>query len=115
MALDPLYGRDKARLTTQWRDHALSSPENALIGIMYSNLSHQQQGFPWMLSPLGKSALLEGTGLRPGQQYGCGLVGYGWERVFANVTPADLEVLGAAPTVADSTQPDISNTTYYIS
>ncbi len=114
LALDPLYGRDNTRLTTQWRDPALSSPENELIGIMYSNLSHQQQGFPWMLSPLAKSALLDGTGLRPGQQYGCGLVGYEWDRVFANGTPADLQVLGASPTVHDSNKPDISNTTYYI-
>ena len=115
LALDPLYRRDKTLLTTQWRDPALARPENALIGIMYSDLTHQQQGFPWTLSPLAKSALLDGTGLRPGQQYGCGLVGYEWDSVFANgATPKGLQVIGASHTVNDTKKPGTGNTTYYI-
>ncbi len=115
LALDPLYGQDNTRLTTRWRDPILARPENALIGVMYSDLTHQQQGFPWRLSPQAKSALLDGTGLQAGQQYGCGLVGYEWDRVFANgATPAGLQVLGASPTVDDTNKPDTSNTTYYI-
>ena len=115
LALDPLYRRDNTRLTAQWRDPALARPENALIGIMYSDFTHQQQGFPWTVSPLAKSALLDGTELQPGQPYGCGLVGYEWDRVFANsATPAGLQVLGASHTLNDSKRPDTSNTTYYI-
>src|SRR6266700_5281832 len=115
LSLDPLYGQDNTRLTTRWRDPILARPENALIGVMYSDLTHQQQGFPWRLSPQAKSALLDGTGLQAGQQYGCGLVGYEWDRVFANgATPAGLQVLGASPTVDDTNKPDTSNTTYYI-
>ena len=68
-----------------------------------------------MLSPLAKSALLDGTGLRPGQPYGCVLVGYEWDRVFANgATPAGLQVLGASHTVKNNNAPDTGNTTYYI-
>src|SRR6266571_1058289 len=115
LALDPLYGQDNTRLTTRWRDPILARPENALIGVMYSDLTHQQQGFPWMLSPQAKSALLDGTGLQAEQTYGCGLVGYEWDRVFDNgVTPAGLQVLGTSSTVNEGNTADTSNTTYYI-
>lgn len=116
LADDPLFGQDNTRLTTLWRDPALGRPENELVGVMFSDLTHKQQGFPWRVSPDANSPLLKGTGLQPGQAYGCGLVGYEWDRVFANdgVTPAGLQVLGASPTVNDSGHPDSSNTTYYI-
>jgi hypothetical protein len=115
LALDPYYGQDNTRLTAAWRDPVLARPENALIGIMYSDLTHQQQGFPWMLSPLANPSFLDGTGLRPGQKYGCDLVGYEWDRVFANgTTPAGLQVLGASLTVTNTNTADTSSTTYYI-
>jgi hypothetical protein len=58
---------------------------------------------------------LDGTGLLPGQQYSCGLVGYEWDRVFANgATPNKLQVLGASHTVNNTKKADTSNTTYYI-
>jgi len=58
---------------------------------------------------------LDGTGLLPGQPYGCGLVGYEWDRVFANgATPKGLQVLGASRIVSDTKGSDTSNTTYYI-
>jgi N,N-dimethylformamidase beta subunit-like protein len=115
LALDPFYGRDNTRVTALWRDPVVARPENALIGIMYSSLTHKQRGFPWQVSPLAKSTLLDGTGLQPGQPYGCGLVGNEWDRVFPNgATPAGLQVLGASPTVDEFNKNDVSNTTYYI-
>jgi hypothetical protein len=115
LALDPLYGKDNTRLTTQWRDPALARPENALVGIMFSDLTHLQQGFPWAVSPQANSSLLDGTGLLPGQQYGCGLVGYEWDRIFTNgATPNRLQVLGTSHTANNSKKADTSNTTYYI-
>jgi len=115
LALDPYYGQDNTRLTAAWRDPVLARPENALIGIMFSDLTHQQQGFPWTVSPQANPSLLDGTGLQPGQEYGCGLVGYEWDREFANGdTTAGLQVLGASQTVNNSNRPDTSNTTYYI-
>jgi len=113
---DPLYGKDNTRVTATWRDPILARPENALIGIMSSGLTDQQHGFPWRVSSVANSALLDGTGLQPGQQYGCDLVGYEWDRVFTNgATPAGLQVISASQTEnSDNNKPDISNTTYYI-
>jgi hypothetical protein len=115
LAHDPLYGKDNARVTTQWRDPLLARPENALIGIMFSSLVSAGHGFPWQVSSQAKSPLLADTGLQPGQQYGCGLVGYEWDRIFANgAMPAGLQVLGTSNTISTYNKPDVSNTTYYI-
>ena len=115
LAQDPLYGKDNARVTAQWRDPVLARPENALIGIMYNGYVQRQRGFPWLVNPEAASPLLDGTGLQPGQPYGCGLVGNEWDRVFANgATPEGLQVVGVSYTVNASNQADFSNTTYYI-
>ena len=115
LARDPLYGKDNTRVTSQWRDPVLNRPENALIGIMYSSLVSSRFGFPWQVSSLAKSTLLDRTGLEPGQQYGCDIVGYEWDRIFANgATPAGLQVLATSHTVSYTGAPDTSNTTYYI-
>jgi hypothetical protein len=115
LARDPFYGKDDTRLTTQWRDPALNRPENALIGIMYSSLTHRQAGFPWQLSSTANSRLLADTALQRGKLYGCTLVGYEWDRVFANgATPAGLQVIGTSKVKDDAGVADISNTTYYI-
>ncbi len=82
LAVDPLYGKDNSRVSAQWRDPVIGRPENALIGIMYSNLTHQRLGFPWRVSPVIHSPLIDGSGLQAGQSYGCDLVGYEWDRVF---------------------------------
>src|SRR5205085_9372266 len=69
----------------------------------------------WQVSPQAKSPLLDGTGLEPGQQYGCGLVGYEWDHIFNNgATPQGLQVLSVSHPRDNNNQPDISNTTYYI-
>lgn len=115
LPLDPIFGKDNTRLTTQWRDPALARPENALIGIMYSSLTHRQSGYPWRISFKANSPLLKDTGLQLGHQYGCGLVGYEWDRIFTNgATPAGLQVLSESTTIDDSNISDFSNTTYYI-
>lgn len=115
LALDPFYGKDNSRVTAQWRDPIVARPENALIGIMFSSFTRQQRGFPWRVNPGVNSPIISGTGLRPGRNYGCGLVGYEWDHIFVNgATPADLQVLGVSNTIATGNQPDFSNTTYYI-
>ncbi len=114
---DPFYGKDNTRVTSKWRDPVLNRPENALIGIMYSNLSDSDKrpGVPWQLSSPAQSPLLNGTDLRAGQQYGCDLVGYEWDRIFNNgFTPVHLQVLGRSNTVSEYYSADFSNTTYYI-
>ncbi len=115
LSLDPFYGRDNSRVTTLWRDPVLARPENALVGIMYSNLTHQQLGFPWQLDSGAKTSLLDGTGLQPHRLYGCGVVGYEWDHIFANgATPEGLHVLGRSNTKDNENKPDFSNTTFYV-
>jgi hypothetical protein len=115
LAQDPFYMKDNTRVTSQWRDPVINRPENALIGIMYSSLTQQQRGFPWEVDSTTKSSFLSGTGLQPGLQYGCGLVGYEWDRIFPNgATPTGLQVIGTSPTIDDNNLPDTSNTTYYV-
>lgn len=113
LALDPLYGKDNSRVTSQWRDPVINRPENALVGIMYSSLN--PNSFSWRVSPQANSPLLDRTGLQPGHQYGCKLVGYEWDRIFNNgATPAGLQVIGTSTTIDANNQPDFSNTTYYV-
>ena len=115
LARDPEYAIDSTRVTSRWRDPALARPENALIGVMYSNLTHVQRGFAWQVKNATNSAFFTSTGLENGQAYGCGLVGYAWDRVYINSSsPKGLQILGASPTVADGGVNDMSNTTYYI-
>jgi len=117
LALDPYYGKDNTRVTALWRDPVLNRPENALVGIMFSSLSDAQttQGFPWQVDTAATPTILDGTGLQPGQQYGCDLVGYEWDRVFDNgATPAGLHVIATSNVIDGNNKNDISNTTYYI-
>ncbi len=115
LSLDPLYGVDNSRLTTTWRDPVVNRPENALIGIMYSDTNGQVRGFPWVAYSSGNLPMLQKTGLTAGQVHGTGLVGYEWDRVFHNgATPAGLQILASSPTVNDLGEHDVSHTTYYI-
>ena len=115
LSRDPLFGKDNSLLTAQWRDPVLALPENGVIGVMFDNMTSKVRGFPWQLDAGVKSPLVIGTGLQLGQAYGCGLVGYAWDRVFTNgATPARLVVLSTTPTITDNSTPSMSNTTYYI-
>ena len=111
---DPLFGRQNALVTVNWRDNLIGRPENALIGIMYSSWS-QAVGFPWQVSANASSTLLVGTSLVPGNTYGCDYVGYEWDHVFDNgKTPAGLHILGASRATSHDGTVDVSNTTYYV-
>ncbi len=74
-----------------------------------------QQGFAWQVATDTNSSFLTATGLENGRVYGCGLVGYAWDRVYTNASsPKGLHILGASPTVADGGFNDSSDTTYYV-
>jgi hypothetical protein len=112
---DPLYGKDNSRVTTQWRDPVVNRPENALVGIMFSDLTHKQKGYAWKFATSTHSDLLRDVNLEQGKAYGCGLVGYEWDKVFNNgSTPRGLQILATSPTITDDGKQDSSNTTYYI-
>jgi hypothetical protein len=111
---DPFYGKDNSRVTTTWRDPLLNLPENAVVGVMFSNLN-KETNFPWQVSPQASSPLLVGTGLQPGRAYGCGLVGYEWDKVYNNgFSPAGLQVLSVSHVISTTNHADVSNSTYYI-
>jgi hypothetical protein len=122
LSRDPMYGVDNSVVTSMWRDPVVGRPENALVGIMFSDLTHAQFGFPWTVDPkAGNSPLLKGTGLEPGQSYGCGIVGYEWDNIVGQPggtpngqAPKGLHILATSKTVAsDPTQPDFGNSSYY--
>src|SRR5437764_8545349 len=82
---------------------------------MLSDYNSTLRGLPWQVDPSVNSPLLQGTGLIAGQQYGCGLVGYEWDKIFQNgATPARLQVIATTTTVSIEGQKDTSNTTVYI-
>ncbi len=115
LQFDPFYGKDPSRVTTQWRDPLLARPENALLGVMFSGFTTRPTNFAWHTSSHVTSPLLTSTGLNLGKDYGCGLVGNVWDRVFDNgATPPGLAVLATSQTVNANAQPDGSNTTTYI-
>jgi hypothetical protein len=112
---DPYYGIDNSLVTVQWRDTLLGHPENAIMGVMWSDFANQPTGFPWQVDAHVSSSLLAGTGLQPGKAYGCDLVGYEWDRVFTNgASPSGLQVLSTSATLAADGKHDFSNTTAYM-
>ncbi|GCE25377.1 hypothetical protein KDA_08610 [Dictyobacter alpinus] len=128
LARDPMYGKDNSVVTSNWRDPVVGRPENALVGVLYSNLTHDQHGFPWRVAPQAANLpLLKGTDLQPNQEYGCGVVGYEWDRVnidprstpdsptFSSTTPKNLHVISSSATISSETKlADVSNSTYYV-
>jgi hypothetical protein len=113
--LDPLLGKDNSHVTVEWRQPPVNRPENALVGIMYGGYDIPPDGYPWYVSPTAKSPLLANTGLKPGQHYGCNLVGYEWDGVHDNgMTPKGLTILATTFTTSHEGYASESNTTYYI-
>ncbi|HWP28006.1 MAG TPA: N,N-dimethylformamidase beta subunit family domain-containing protein, partial [Chloroflexota bacterium] len=97
-ALDPLSASQPERTTVLWRDPPVNRPENALLGVMFESLFDYGQSYPWVVSNAAHW-LYAGTGLQNGQPI-AGLVGYEYDRVWANgLTPAGLVVVGASPVV----------------
>jgi hypothetical protein len=118
---DPLFGVDNTRVTSLWRDPIIGRPENAMIGIMYSDYNSTLRGTPWNFDPQASDTLflngtlLQSTGLQAGQSFDNGLVGYEWDRVFNNgFTPASLQILATSRVLSIEGIHDTSNTTYYI-
>jgi len=118
---DPLFGVDNPRVTSLWRDPVVGRPENAMIGIMYSDYNNNLRGTAWKFDPQASDAsflhgtLLQGTGLQVGQSFNNGLVGYEWDKVFENgYTPVGLQILATSEALSIEGIYDTSNTTYYI-
>jgi hypothetical protein len=115
LSRDPMYATDHTRVTAQWRDPVLHQPESTLIGVMYSDMSRGQVDFAWKVNKDADQTLLKNTGIQPGKGYGCSYVGYLWDRVYRDSSPANLKVLATSNVHNENNKEDVSNTTYYIS
>jgi len=92
---DPMYGRDNALVTSDWRDPPDPDPESSLIGTIY-------EGYPAVapyrvVSP--DSWVFAGTGARAGTSF-ANLVGVEYDRVDpAYPLQRPIEVLSHSPLV----------------
>ena len=90
---DPLYGKDNALVTSDWRDGPDPDPESSLIGTSY-------EGYP-AVAPYVVSTqdswVFAGTGVPAGARFGH-LVGIEYDRVNpAYPVPRPIEVLSHSP------------------
>ncbi len=92
---DPMYGKDNALVTSDWREPPDPSPESSLIGTLY-------EGYP-AVAPYVVAApdswVLAGTGVVAGARFG-NLVGVEYDRVNpAYPVPRPIQVLSHSPLV----------------
>ncbi len=90
---DPMYGKDDALVTSDWREPPHADPESSLIGTIY-------EGYPvdaaYVVSSPG-SWVFKGTGVREGQSFPH-LVGIEYDRVNpAYPLQRPIEVLSHSP------------------
>ena len=98
--------------TVRWRDAPVNEPENAILGVMYSSDYAYGSSFPWVVQN-ATHWIYAGTGLADNDEI-TGLVGYEFDRVWANgLTPTGLEVLAASPVVDGLGNADVHNAAIY--
>jgi hypothetical protein len=92
---DPMYGKDNALVTSDWREPPDPDPESSLIGTIY-------EGYPAVASYVVTSPdswVFKGTGVREGSSFP-NLVGIEYDRVNpAYPVPRPIEVLSHSPLV----------------
>jgi hypothetical protein len=107
-ARDPMYGKDSAAVTSDWRDAPNPDPESSLIGTIY-------EGYPVnaayvVASP--DSWVLAGTGVRAGTSFP-NLVGIEYDRVDpAFPLQRPIEVLSHSPLTCNGAS-SFSDSAYY--
>jgi hypothetical protein len=106
--LDPMYGKDNALVTSDWRDPPDPDPESSLIGTIY-------EGYPVnaayvIYSP--DSWVFEGTGVRAGDSFP-NLVGIEYDRVDpAYPVERPIQVLAHSPLTCEGVS-SYSDSAYY--
>jgi len=92
---DPLYGKDNALVTSDWREPPSPDPESSLIGTLY-------EGYPAVapyVAAAPDSWVFAGTGVAAGARFG-NLVGVEYDRVNpAYPVPRPIQVLSHSPLV----------------
>ena len=95
--LDPLFGKDDADTTQQWRDPPEPRPESVLTGVFYEC---NPVSAPWVVYD-PSSWIFAGTGVRRGERF-AGMVGPEYDRLNPAVPfPRPLQVLAHSPLTCD--------------
>ena len=101
-------------MTALWRDPFLNRPENALIGIMFSdNVVDTTHNGTWTVDANAASHYIADTGLVAGQSYGFDLVGYEWDNKAAAGGPGNLQIIGTSAMTGVNGSGS-GNTAYYV-
>ncbi|MEO9223620.1 MAG: N,N-dimethylformamidase beta subunit family domain-containing protein [Acidimicrobiales bacterium] len=107
-SLDPLNGKDPARVTTSWRDPPDPMPESEILGNFYE--SNPVKGDMVISAP--DAWMFAGTGVHQGTVWP-GVIGNEYDRVTLEVTtPANIQVLAHSPVVCRG-QHRYADMTYY--
>ena len=107
-AIDPLYGRDDAETTQQWRDPPDPRPESVLTGVFYEC---NPVSAPWVVYD-PSSWIFAGTGAYKGESFP-GMVGPEYDRLNPAVPfPRPLQVLAHSPLTCDGYS-TFSDSAYY--
>jgi hypothetical protein len=105
---DPLYGRDNADVTVDWRDPPNNNPESTLIGDFYQCNPVQAD----MVIVDASSWLFAGSGAHDGQRL-ANVVGSEYDRYDRSVPgPRNIEILSHSPLYCRG-KLDYSDATYY--
>jgi NHL repeat len=104
---DPLAGTPEA--TGRFRDPPFNRPEDELVGAMYESFLLFPQ--PWVVNN-ADTFLTAGTGLRVGDAIPL-LVGWEYDRTFADSTPGPVTVIGRSPLVDAEGRPSYAESTAY--
>jgi len=107
-AIDPLYGKDNADTTQQWRDAPDPRPESVITGVLYEC---NPVSAPWVVYD-PSSWIFAGTGAHKGERF-AGLVGPEYDRLNPSVPfPRSMQVLAHSPLTCDGFS-TFSDSAYY--
>ncbi len=110
--LDPFYGKDNSQVTVSPGDPPLNRPIQTLLGAMYAGDFDWNTSYDWIIAE-ASSWVFKGTGLRNGDRLP-GLVGYAYDKVFANYPqPPGLDILASSRVHNIKNADDVSNATLY--
>ena len=111
-SIDPVQD---STTTVQWRDPVLNRPEQALMGVQFSD-ENGSQNFPYVVTN-SSSWVYGNTDFTDGSSVP-GIVGYEWDRFDSNYPPppavaGSWTLLGNSATVTDAGSADSSNSSIY--
>jgi len=111
-SIDPVQG---STTTVQWRDPLLNRPEQALMGVQFSD-ENGSQNFPYVVTN-SSSWVYGNTDFTDGSSVP-GIVGYEWDRFDSKFPPppavaGSWTLLGNSATVTDVGSADSSNSSIY--